>query len=361
MANSKSGGWTNSVDFNPQGNQVAQYRNGKGRGKNYSSLDDGQTQSALRFLFQIDEAHNFQNPAIHEAALIGLKALLNAQFPNGAFPQVWAGPVSAQPVLKANYLDYDWRTDGRIKDYWNMYTLNDDLAGYVSDTLIEAHKVYQDQKALDALKRLGDFLLIAQMPDPQPAWAQQYNYNMQPIWARKFEPPGVSGRESQDAMKTLIKITRYTNNPKYLEPIPRALAYLKKSQLPDGRLARYYELKTNRPLYMVRRGNVYSLTYDDSDLPDHYGWKTASELDQIAQAYQAAQDNKPPKTITAKDLEPEVRKIIASLDDQGRWMSHYTGQRLVGQLKFPKGEAYVSSAVFSENITKLSEYLAKSK
>ena len=165
----QSGGWTNSVDFNPRGGHVAQYRNGKGRGKNNSSLDDGQTQSALRFLFQIDQVHKFQNPAIHEAAIVGLKALLNAQFPNGAFPQVWTGPVSAQPVLKANYPDYDWRMEGKIKDYWNMYTLNDDLAGYVSETLIDAHKVYNNQKALEALTRLGDFLLIAQMPEPQPA------------------------------------------------------------------------------------------------------------------------------------------------------------------------------------------------
>ncbi len=357
----ESGGWTNSVDFNPQGSHVAQYRNGKGRGKNYSSLDDGQTQSALRFLFHIDQAHKFQNAAIHEAALTGLKALLNAQFPNGAFPQVWAGPVSAEPMLKANYPDYDWRTEGRIKEYWNMYTLNDDLAGYVSDTLIGAHTIYDDKKPLDALLRLGDFLLIAQMPEPQPAWAQQYNYQMQPIWARKFEPPGVSGRESQDAMDTLLKITRYTNNPKYLEPIPRALAYLKKSQLPDGRLARYYALKTNRPLYMFRRGKVYSLTYDDSDLPDHYGWKTESRLDQIARQYQAAKQNKPLEVKTAKNLEPEVRKIIKALDDQGRWMSHYTGERLVGQPKFKKGEAYLSSAVFSHNMTTLSEYLIKTK
>ena len=43
----KSGGWTNCVDFNRRG-RVAQYRNGKGGGKNNSSFDDGQSQSAIR-------------------------------------------------------------------------------------------------------------------------------------------------------------------------------------------------------------------------------------------------------------------------------------------------------------------------
>ncbi len=89
----KSGGWTNCIDFNPQGTRTASYRNGKGRGKNNSSLDDGQTQSAIRLLIHVDQAHNFKHEAIHKAAQIALDALLNAQYPNGAFPQVWTGPV----------------------------------------------------------------------------------------------------------------------------------------------------------------------------------------------------------------------------------------------------------------------------
>ena len=52
--------------------------------------------------------------------------------------------------------------------------------------------------------------------------------------------------------------------------MPPALAYLKKSLLPDGRLARFYELKTNKPLYFTK---TYELTYDDSDMPTHYSFK----------------------------------------------------------------------------------------
>ena len=37
-------------------------------------------------------------------------------------------------------------------------------------------------------ERAGDFILAAQMPEPQPAWAQQYDAAMHPAWARKFEP-----------------------------------------------------------------------------------------------------------------------------------------------------------------------------
>ncbi len=40
-------------------------------------------------------------------------------------------------MVKASFPDYDWRTVGRIKNYWDMYTLNDGLAGTVTATLID--------------------------------------------------------------------------------------------------------------------------------------------------------------------------------------------------------------------------------
>jgi PelA/Pel-15E family pectate lyase len=359
----QSGGWTNSVDFNPRGNLVAQYRNGKGRGKNNSTLDDGISQGALRLLMHADQAHQFQHPEIHQAAQIALDALLAAQYPNGGFPQVWTGPVPQQPVVKANFPDYDWRTEGRIKNYWDMYTLNDGLAGTVSETLLQAQEIYQDSRYQQALVRLGDFLLLAQLPEPQPAWAQQYNYAMQPIWARRFEPAAVTGGESQDALETLLKIYRHTGDKKYLEPFPRALAYLNRLRLPDGQLARYYELKSNKPLYMTRRGDEYSLTYDDTNLPNHYGWKVASRLDSIEHEYRRLTAKPQPATSppSHEALRSQVQKVLAELDEQGRWVSRYQGERLVGQPKFARNSQYLSSEVFSRNLELLSQYVAATK
>lgn len=342
-----SGGWTNHIDFNPKGGRVGKYRNGKGGNWNTSSLDDGQTQTALRMLLLADEALEFKHAAIHEAAGYGLDALLKAQFPNGAFPQVWAGPVAAKPVLKASYPDYDWKTEQRVKNYWDLYTLNDGLAGTILETLLEAQRVTKDGKFRQAIARLGDFLLLAQMPEPQPAWAQQYTYEMRPAWARKFEPPAITGWESQDVMETLIRIAQATGDRKYVATIPRALEYLKKSLLPDGRLARYYELKTNKPLYMDSR---YQLAYDDADAPGHYGWKQPSRLDRIEKLLKGPLPEPKPG-------EAEVRKTLAALDGQGRWVSTYDGEGLVGQPKFARGFSYLSSAVFSRNVEILSDYL----
>jgi PelA/Pel-15E family pectate lyase len=355
-----SGGWTNCVDFDPNG-RTAQYRNGRGRGKNYSSLDDGQTQSAIRLIINADAAHDFQHAEIHEAARIALDALLAAQFPNGAFPQVWDGPVEPHPALRASFPDYDWRTEGRIKEYWDMYTLNDNVCGYVAQALIDAFRIYDDERYLESLKRLGDFLILAQMPDPQPGWAQQYNYDMKPIWARKFEPPGMASDETQETIETLMWIAVVTGDEKYLAPIPRALEWLRSSVLPNGQLARYYEFRTNTPLYMVRRGDVYTLTYDDSDLPSHYGWQIAARIDELQQRFDELNHDglspAEPESVSAD----EVRAIIAGLDNEGRWLKTYAGERLVGQGKFREGEEYLSSELFSENLTTLSRFVATSR
>ncbi len=353
----KSGGWTNCIDFDPKGTLVAQYRNGRGKGKNNSSLDDGQTQTAIRFMIQADAVFEFKNAAIHESATFALDALLAAQFPSGGFPQVWTGPVAKHEPVQANFPTHDYRTEGRVKNYWDMPTLNDNVCVHVAHVLRDAYQTYQDEKYMRALKKLGDFLLLAQMPEPQPAWAQQYNLQMQPIWARKFEPPAIAGHESQSIIELLIEIAAVTGDRKYLSTLPNAINYLQRSTLPDGQIARYYELETNRPLYMQRSGDQYSLTFDDSDLPSHYSWKSKSQVSRL----QRLLDNfgKPAKS--KKYTDAEVIQIIEALDAEDRWITTATGERLVGQAKLHRGEQFISSAAFSDNITALSTYLASSK
>ncbi len=354
----QSGGWTNMIEFDPLGDRVAQYRNGRGGGKNYSSLDDDQTTAALRLMIALDRAHQFQHPAIHESVTVALEALLQAQFPNGGFPQVWDEPVPNRPVVPARYPSHDWRDEGRVKNYWDMYTLNDNVTGNVAKTLAGAARVYDDPRYPVALQQLGDFLCLAQMPKPQRGWAQQYNEAMEPIWARKFEPPAIAGDETQEAVSTLLSLTRFTGEPRFLEPIPEAMAWLQRVRLPDGQLARYYELRTDRPLYMTRDGDRYSLTYDDSNLPSHYGWKTAARLDALAAEFEATKAGVayPPLPSQAA-LAEQASAVIQSLDPQGRWLSRYDGQRLVGQPKFAVGDPYLSSQVFADHLTKLSRYL----
>lgn len=359
----KSGGWSQAFDWDPAGTKAVLLRNGKGnpKGRNHTSLDDDQTQSCIAFLARLDRALDFKDPVISDTTRYALDALLKAQFPNGAFPQGFTGPVETHPILKASY-PAEWPRTWPNEPYWNYYTLNDSLAGSISETLLSLIEVYKDPRYIAALKRLGDFLLLAQMPEPQPAWCQQYNFAMQPIWARRFEPPAICGLESEDAIRTLLKIHRHTGDKKYLEPIPRALAYLKKHRLPDGLMPRYFELQTDKPLYMNRNGQTYFLTYDDTNLPSHYGWKQKTAVDALEKEYASAIAGGPARERrdrSASELEPKVREVLKALDAEGRWISTYAGERLVGQPKFAQGFRYLDSGVFIQNVELLSEYISK--
>ncbi len=325
----RSGGWQAMVEFEPSRRKKWAYRVDKQhkKSKDQSSLDDDKTQSAIRFVVQLDQATRFQDKAIHEMALFALDGLLSkGQLPNGGFPQVWTSERiagSSRTDLRASYPDSWSRTYQGHKQYWYRYTLNDNLAPDVIDTLLLASDIYEDRRYREAALKLADFLLLAQMPDTQPAWAQQYSFDMQPIWARKFEPAAITGGESQNVIRTLMHVYAKTGDRKYLAPIPKALSYLKKSELPDGKLARFYELRSNRPLYFTKD---YRLTYDDSNLPTHYAFKIPSRVDGLRSAYERLAKippaELPKKSPPARSVgDDEVRRVLRDLDSRGAWLT----------------------------------------
>ena len=362
-----SGGWQDRIDFGEDRKRLAYRVDGKPakKARNISSFDDDKTQSALRLMIRLDQAHAFKDAEIHESALAALTAVLGAQHANGAWSQVWDGPSKRDddPVLKASF-PAEWSRKYPGGDYWWHYTFNDNAMGDTVDALLLAHDVYRDAKYLESAKRCGDFILRAQLPGPQPGWAQQYDREMHPAWARKFEPPAVTGGESQGVMRSLLKLYAESGDKKYLEPIPRAVAYYRKSVLPDGRLARFYEMKTNRPLYFTKK---YELTYKDDDMPTHYAFKVGQKLDQIEKEYERLgklapeelkkkNPAKAPKVTTA--LVAQVESVLKSMDADGRWI-------IDGKLRYQgpddTTDRIIDVATFNRNVAILSKYLAAAK
>ena len=354
----RSGAWDHEIELDPQKRLSYSYRDVPPKKKQLgkSSLDDDISQAAMRFLVRLDRTLKFADAKIHEASLYALDAFLKAQRPNGGWYQWWdkfPEPASERefPILKASYPP-EWSRKW-LNDWTGKYYLNDNVMANNIATLLAAHEAYGDAKYLAAAEKAGDFLILAQMPEPQPGWAQQYDIHMHPVWDRKFEPPAISGRESQDVILVLITLYRKTGNEKYLAPIPRALAWLRRSQLPDGRLARFYELETNKPLYFKRTGKVYDLTYSDAELPDHYGFIVESRLDAIELAYQNAVARKNELQANSPTTE-EVRRIIDSLDARGAWVER-------GRLPHHKVEpesGVIDCATFSTNVALLSDFIA---
>lgn len=356
----RSGGWDYWIEFDQALRGPVGYRDEpepKKRPAGRTNLDDDVTQAALRFLIRLDQTLTGQDKRVHDASAHGLDVLVKAQRPNGGWYVWWRdfpGPVDPAdfPVVPASYPD-DWRRVWK-DDYTGIYVTNDNLVPDVVDTLLAAHASIGDPKFLDAIRRAGDFLILAQMPEAQPAWAQQYDKQMHPVWARKFEPPAISGGESQGILRTLLRIADKTGDPKYLEPVPRALAYLRRSALPDGRLARFYELRTNRPLYFTRD---YRLTDSADDLPTHYGFRVDSQLDDIEREYEAlrARGLAPaPATLDPPPSPGAVRDAIAALDDRGAW-AEPGNMKGFNKAKPPGG--VIQSATFIKHVDLLSRYL----
>jgi hypothetical protein len=366
-----SGGWDYIVEFDKAKRAPYRYRVdgcvGSAEAKNPTTLDDNVTQAAVRLLMRVDREMKFQQKQIHESVLYALAALEKAQYPNGAWPQRFHAPPNPDefPVRQASY-PATWPRTWPAAEYRSHYTLNDNTLADLIDTLLEAARIYGEPRYDEVAKQGGEFLLRAQMPDPQPAWAQQYDRDMHPAWARVFEPPSITGGESQSAMRVLLTLFRETGDRRFLEPIPRAVAYLRGSALPDDPdaparkrracpagtpcLARFYELKTNKGLFISKgtqirvagqstlRPDGYQVTYDDSDTIQHYGmWAGGAGLDAIEAEYRRLRDGDPASIRRADRLHGlspwseredggrgsrDVRTILAAMDERGAWVQN---------------------------------------
>jgi Pectic acid lyase len=382
-----SGGWDYYIEFDPAKRAQFPYRVDGGcadqasKTPRPSTLDDNVTQANARVLMRVDRALEFTDEQIHDAARFALDGLVKAQYPNGAWPQRYSQLPDATrfPVKRAGYPE-SWPRTWPGSNYYDHYTFNDNSIVDAIDTMLEAARIYKEPRYLASAEKAGEFILLAQMPDPQPGWAQQYDRDMHPAWARRFEPPSVTGGESQSAMRALLLLYRETGKRKYLEPLPRALAYYKRSLLADvenpseirrracpGRTpcaARFYELKTNRPLYITKGTRVtaldqgattvdgYELSYSDESVITHYSvLVSGAGFAEIEREYNDIANTDPSslkrpdrlhglspwsdqrRVIGAspdtqprdgRNLEARVRSLIEAMDPRGAWVEEGT-------------------------------------
>lgn len=360
-----SGGWHQMMELDPERRKGWCYRHvpvterdpeaiRENRFCDASTIDDDISQSALELLMRVDVALDGADPVIRDAVAYGLEKFIAAQYPNGAWPVRFDRRVADGywAAWRARYP----RTWSRTQTEWPalFFATNDNVMGDMIRVFLVAHRLYGDEKYLATAIRGGEFLLAAQMPEPQPGWAQQYDREMEPMWARKFEPPAIASWETQRTITTLLDLYLYTGKRRYLEAAGPAAAWLEQAQLPDGQWARYYELETNRPLYITRD---YQLTYDGSDTPRHYGFKSRFDVARVLERYRrvaaagrmastepqipAASTNQ--AETTAATLAPQVEAVVAALDDRGRWLDD---------------NGMIRSKTFIANVDLLARYLA---
>lgn len=111
-----SGGWDYRIEFDPEKRKRWLYRvdlssgdvegpERRGR-RNTTTFDDDTTQSALRFLMCADQALSRKDPIVRQTVEYGLEKALEAQYPNGGWPQRWDGTprqVARYPIRRGRF------------------------------------------------------------------------------------------------------------------------------------------------------------------------------------------------------------------------------------------------------------------
>lgn len=327
------GGWEHTIRFNRLPAQRV-------------SFDDDQMQSALRFLMALDQ--DVDENSLTTAIEKSLQLMIDSQLDNGGWPHKY--PAHG--------------------DYHDYATFNDQGINDCIRTMIDAVRYYGKPEHRKCLDKVGRFMMISQLPPPQPGWAQQYNEFLQPAWARDFEPPAVCPAVTVNNLFTLMDLYMFTDDDLYLKPIPDAIRWLENIRLPNGKWARFVEIGTGKPMY-YDRGRIRVNSTDELHIERRtgYGYESnlAERLQQAKERFASIQhktkasEPELSREQKAQKLILEVKSIIAAQDKQGRWVSkndrhkrHTPDARWNGEYDV---KDRISSAVFNQNINTLCEYL----
>ena len=205
----------------------------------------------------------------------GLDYLFEAQYPNGGWPQYF-------PLR-----------DG----YYSRITYNDNAMANVLTLLGEVSTGDSPYAFVDRARRAQASAAVARginvilrsqirQEGRLTAWCAQHDERtLEPAWARSYEPPSLSGGESVGIVRFLMSVEE--PSPAIIAAIEGAVEWLRSVAMsgvrirriprPNGRVervltedpdapplwARFYELGSNRPLYLDR-DSVYR--YDFAEI-----------------------------------------------------------------------------------------------
>jgi len=290
-----NGGWPKNYDFfailTPEQAKIVK----ASKAQTNTTFDNSSTYTqiaALAIAYQATKVEKYKT-----SCLAGLNFVLQAQYKNGGWPQYY-------PIEKNNYSSHITYNDnamlGIMQLFKNILDKNP-LYSFIDQNMTERIKISYNNGLECILKtQINDAGKLT-------AWCQQHDeVTLQPVWARKFEPPSICNKESSDLVLFLMSIDNPGNAIK--ESIQNAVAWFKESTIHNTIVktidvplvqtpyktsthdkivvtdstapaiwARFYELKTHRPLFCNRDSKVvYSLAEVERERRDGYGWYTYS-------------------------------------------------------------------------------------
>lgn len=295
-----SGGWHYFIDFDPAGTKAYWKEffskcwgwQEHMKWRTNCTFDDFSTSEPVRFFMRLCKMSN--ESRFVQARDRALAFMLEAQYNDGSWPQRY--PLDT--------------------DYSAYSTFNDSVIADCISVLLEAHEILGGEKYYDAARKGMDFYLLAQLPEPQPGWAQQYTRELKPGSGRPFELDTVCAGQTLDNVQDLMRFYRITGDKKYLGAIPRALDWLERVRFKDAQgytHTYFYEAGTDRPMYVRQTGTTvddvkFRPTYEAKGCYP-YGDRISIPLDTLRTEYQRMADSAPEAEQAAYRQEKQEKPI----------------------------------------------------
>jgi PelA/Pel-15E family pectate lyase len=293
-----SGGWPKNIDMAPVLSDEEKSKLEKQKSETDSTIDNNATYTQLQFLAHVYTAKPFDR---HRDAFVkGLDYLFKAQYANGGWPQFY-------PDLHGYYKHITYNDDAMI----GVMKLLRDIAekkpeyAFVDKT--------RRAKAATAVQKAIECILKTQVVvnGKKTVWCAQHDeVTFAPAPARTFELVSLSGGESVGIVRFLMSIPQ--PSPEVVDSIKSAVEWFEKSKLtgikweakPDKTKlhgfdrvvvkdpnagpvwARFYDIQTNRPIFVGRDSVV---KYDVAEIEDErrngYAWYVNSAAGLLSNDY----------------------------------------------------------------------------
>ena len=259
------------------------------RSKLRGTFDNGATTGELRLLargFRLTKDARYE-----KGFLAGLDNVLNAQYPNGGFPQYY-------PLRKG---------------YYTRITFNDScmirIMEFLDEVITSAEYAFLDKERRAAAKKAFDrgieCILKCQIKvnDKLTVWCAQHDeVSLAPADARSYEIASLSGAESAGVLRFLMGLDE--PSPEVIRSVQAGVAWFEATKIEGYRYvrspdepaltkdptgsplwARFSEIETNRPFFCDRDGvKKYDLMEVGAERRKGYSWYSNAG-EKVSKAY----------------------------------------------------------------------------
>lgn len=269
-----NGGWPKNIDMAATLDDQQKQEILRSRDRAKTMIDNGATHTQIRYLALVYDAAHDRHYA--DACRRGIDYLLTAQYPNGGWPQIFP--------LQKNYSAHITFNDGSMIGV--MKLLRDVAGGKKPFEFIDDDQRQRSQQAIN--KGLDAIFQCQVVVDGQPtAWCAQHDeVDFKPRAARTYELASLSGSESVGIVEYLMKLDSPT--PEVKRAVDAAIAWFEAAKIEGVKVtrirnddldppfdlileddadaeplwARFYEIGTNRPMFVGRDGVVHDRLAD---------------------------------------------------------------------------------------------------